>query len=357
MPFEEILGQDRVIRTLRNGLSSGKLPHAYLFYGIPGVGRFTTARALAKALFCANREHDFCGACLDCSRVDQEIHPDLTVLRPLVKGDGDEWEVDPELGQILIHQVRELERWLAVRTFHGGWRVCVFDGAEKINQSAANALLKTLEEPPPQSLLVLVSTSRARLPPTIQSRCHALYFPPLPESQIADFLAGRVEASREELAQVAALAEGSPGKALGLERDWVFRERVQWMTRFLDFLAGRARESLVDFVEELARSDNVPEVLDLLASGCRDLAVFQATGDRVRVLNRDLLDGIETAVGRDAADFAGKAALIQRTKEELYQRVRFNARVILEGMMLHLLGDAYPGRGPQSKFAQPGEKR
>ena len=362
MPFEEILGQERVVRVLRKALASGTTPHAYLFYGARGVGRFETACALAKALFCPNREHDFCGACLDCRRVDQEkgekrdaeerSHADFLVLRPLVKVDEDQYEVDPERGAIRIHQVRELERWISVRGFQGGWRVCVFDGAEKINDNAANALLKTLEEPPPQSLLILISSSRTELPPTIQSRCQPLYFQVVPERDVEEFLVARLTRSREELALLAVLSEGSLGRAIGMDPVWVFQERAQWMGRFLDFFGNRSRESLVELVEELSGSDRLMEVLDLLVSWYRDLAVFRGTGDPGRVLNRDLLAQVETWSRRwDAPFLVGRLQAVQRAREDIV-RTNLNERLVLEGMFLNLLQGEYMA-GPAARSTSP----
>ena len=343
MPFDEILGQDRVVRVLKAGLSSGKLHHAYLYYGPCGVGRFKTAGMLAKALLCQNPagEHDPCGTCADCVRVDAENHPDFRVERPLDKGESDEWEVDPERGEIRIDQVREVEKWLIVRSFHGGWRVCVFDGAEKINRAAANALLKTLEEPPPKSLIVLISTTRTRLPATVQSRCQALYFPPLPKQEIERVLAGRAQGSRDELARVASLSEGSIGRALGLDREWLFAERVAWFRRIAGFFSGRTRESLVEFIEELAGSERLMEVLDLLAAWYRDLVVYRGTGERQRILQSDLSDLMTAYEGEDdIASLVEKMRAVRQAREDI-ERARLNSRLVLEALFLRLSGDSY----------------
>jgi len=349
MPFEGVLGQERVVRVLRKALASGTLPHAYLFYGPRGVGRFETACALAQALLCPNGRLDACGTCLDCQRVDQEkgekkeeqrCHPDFLVLRPLVKVEEDLFEVDPERGEIRIHQVRELERWLSVRSFHGGWRVCVFDGAEKINDNAANALLKTLEEPPPQSLLILIAAGRTQLPPTIQSRCQPLCFQALPPGEIERFLAARVPAGREDLALVAVLSDGSLGRALGAldeDRAWFFEERGQWLRRFLMLFESGNRESLVGFAEDLAGSARLADVLDLLVIWYRDLVVFGGTRDAGRVLNRDQLQQVEAWSNRwDAPRLAEHLKVIRKAKGDIV-RGRLNARLVLEGMVLRLL--------------------
>ena len=231
MPFEEIQGQQRALRIVRNALRNQGLPQAYLFYGIEGSGRFTLALSLAKALMCANQDWDFCGLCSSCLRIAGEGHPDVYLVRPQSRKGGKDWVTDPDLGIIRIEQIRELQRWVAVRGFESSWRVIILDGADKMNTPAANALLKTLEEPPPQSLLILVSPSRTQLLPTVVSRCQPVYFSAIPQSELEAFLFKQHSAGREEIPLIAALAQGSLGKALAMDSQWVFNDRRQWLEK------------------------------------------------------------------------------------------------------------------------------
>ncbi len=176
--FREILGQDWVVSHLKAARLAGRLAHAYLFLGPAGVGKATTARALAAALNCEQlgADGDACGVCPSCRRLQAGTHPDFLVISP-----------EEGKTQIEIEQIRELRRLTEYPPLGGGWRVVVIKPAEALtvqNDAAANALLKTLEEPPPQHLLVLIARGEADLLPTIVSRCHKLAFAPLPSALI-----------------------------------------------------------------------------------------------------------------------------------------------------------------------------
>lgn len=336
MPFAEIVGQDRAIRVVRRALAAGTVPHAWLFFGPEGVGKFKTALAVAKALLCGQTAaDDFCGSCTDCGRVDNEAHPDVLVLRAeSKKGDREGVGGGQETGEIRIEQVRQFQRWAAVAAFEGGWRVGIFDGAERMNPYAANALLKTLEEPPPKTALILVSPSRGALLPTIASRCQALHFPPAGRDEVAAALAGRVEGTREELGLLAELAGGSIGKALTLDRDWVFRQRKLWVDMLCSFLEHR-RPGLEDFTEELVQSGRIVEVLGFYRSWYRDLLVYRVTGDRSRIANLDLAEPIADVAGTfDPVGCVESIAALERARQSLEGHM--NTQLVLEGLLLDL---------------------
>ena len=341
MPFHEILGQARAIRVLQQALAASNLPHAYLFHGMPGVGRCRTALALAAALFCeaVSEEADACGRCSHCRRVEREEHPGLSVIRPLSPKGEKEWVVDPGRGQIRIHQVRELQKWLAAGSFEGGWRVCILDGAERMNSQAANALLKVLEEPPPESLLLLISPTRTQLPATVVSRCQALYFPPVPRAEIESILRtrGAGGAAGEDPSLVAALSSGSVGKALSMDAQWVFGERRQWIRRLAAALGSGGGDSVMSLAAALADTDRVVEVLDLFLTWYRDLAVFRGLADPERLFNRDLVDEIRrVSAGRPSGEWAEKVRVVQQARADLVGRWNLNTKLLMETMMLRL---------------------
>jgi len=340
MAFREILGQPRAVRVLRQALGSGNLPHAYLFHGMPGVGRCLTARALCAALFCGAGPEpgEACGSCSHCRRVEREEHPGLAVIRPVSRKGDKEWVVDPDRGEIRIDQVRELQKWLAARSFEGGWRVCILDGAERMNAAAANALLKILEEPPPESLLVLVSPTRTQLPATVVSRCQALYFPPVPKAGIESILRTKgANAAARDPSLVSALSGGSVGKALRMDAEWVFGERRQWLRRLVDALGNGSGGSAMALAAAVADTDRIVEVLDLFVTWYRDLAVFRSLRDPDRLFNPDLADEIRrVSEGRPAREWAGKARVVQQARADLVGPWNLNVKLLMETLFLRL---------------------
>jgi DNA polymerase-3 subunit delta' len=149
--------------TLAQSLRCGRLPHALLIHEAPGGGGDWLASWVAQLVLCQARERQPCGVCVACRRVAALQHPDLTLLR-----------TSEESRQIRIEQVRELTAELALTSHAGGYKVALITPADALNRFAANALLKTLEEPPARTLLMLVSTQPSRLPPTVLSRCQRL---------------------------------------------------------------------------------------------------------------------------------------------------------------------------------------
>src|SRR5512136_168368 len=193
MPFSEIIGQDRAVDALRAALRRGGLHHAYLFAGPEGVGKGMAARLLAQAANCERDDGDACGACPPCRKIARGVHPDVLIVeRERDMARAGRWE--PKGGRtpsrdIVVDQVRELvDRRLSLRRFEGRRRVVVVDPADAMNPQAQNAILKTLEEPPPDTTLVLVASGADALLPTVRSRCLRLAFSPLPEAMLVERL-------------------------------------------------------------------------------------------------------------------------------------------------------------------------
>jgi DNA polymerase-3 subunit delta' len=205
MPFSEIIGHERPLYILRRALDSGRLAHAYLFVGSDGVGKATTARSFVKALQCRSTEGGVCDGCEACLKVDHGNHPDV-------------FAVEPQSTQIRIDQIRAVQRQLIHRPLEGRWRTIVIDDAHNLTLQAANALLKTLEEPPADNILILIARATAALLPTVVSRCQVLYFSPLSVQEISRFLQQKRGMSEQEADRIAVRAQGSIRSALAMEK-------------------------------------------------------------------------------------------------------------------------------------------
>ncbi len=209
MPWHSLRGHDRVVSTLRRTLEQGRFPHALLFVGPEGIGKHSFAKRLAQALLCERvpeSQLDPCGVCPGCLQVMAGSHPDLLQVGK------------PEDRQELpIRVIRDLCLDLGLKPMSGRRKVAIVDDADDLNDEAANAFLKTLEEPPEGSTLILVGTSAEGQLDTILSRCRVVRFDPLPSMELASLLLEqKIVESPEEADRLASLAEGSVARARGL---------------------------------------------------------------------------------------------------------------------------------------------
>jgi len=303
--FRDILGQERVISHLKTAMAKGRLSHAYLFLGPQGVGKASVARALAAALNCAQprADGDACGECPSCRRMNAGTHPDFLVVSP-----------EESKAQIGIEKIRELRRLTEYPPLGGGWRVALIKPAEALtaqNDAAANALLKTLEEPPDRHVLVLTALGEADLLPTVVSRCHKLAFAPLPAPLVARELMKRRGLSPVQAALLAALSGGSLGRALNLDPEELLAQRRQVLADLARLAAGSAA-GVLDWAQRLAKNRAELDNFLLMAQlWFRDLLLAHYQAPAPLLAHQDLAPELDAAreAGTPEAWFAKFSAL------------------------------------------------
>ncbi|MEJ2745234.1 MAG: DNA polymerase III subunit [bacterium] len=217
MSLSEVKGQDRAVGLLKKSLASGRLAHAYLFYGPEGVGKELAAKNFAKLLNCrSSSQGEACDFCEDCVAAERHAHPDIIWLRP--QGPGRMIRignpVNPEKGT-----VRHFQKMIALKPYMGKWKVGIFADAHTLQKDAAGALLKTLEEPPSGTVLILVTSRPDMLLPTILSRCQAVRFEAMPEETLQGILRRDYSIPRAEAYDLSRLVEGRLGEAIRALRE------------------------------------------------------------------------------------------------------------------------------------------
>lgn len=238
MRFQELLGQDVATAQLQRAYAHNRLSHAYIFDGPRGVGKMTTARALAALLLCeAPQGNDACGHCSACRQLEVGTHPDCLTIFP----DGK---------SIKIKQIRDLRARLVNTASYGGYTVVLIDDADTMGMEAANAFLKTLEEPVGPTCFVLVTTQAERLPDTIRSRAQLVRFKPLSRANILQLL-GRDD---PDACLAVDLANGSLSQARAILEDDEARllrsKRKQDLETLLQTLATAHDGALLRFSDE-----------------------------------------------------------------------------------------------------------
>ena len=230
--FSEIVGQERAVNYVKRVLDRDKLSHAYLFTGIPGIGKKTTAYALAQAVNCHNpTTGEGCGECRSCRQMMAGNHPDLFVIKP----DGQAIKID---------QIRHLIRDLGFKKMSAKFRISIVCQAETMTEEAANAFLKILEEPPEANILILDVVEARDLLPTIVSRCQKVSFLPLPSTLIADWLVRERSLVKDQALVVAKLADGSLGRAIEMSEGGFLEKRHDFLLRLFELPQLAPEEAL-----------------------------------------------------------------------------------------------------------------
>jgi DNA polymerase-3 subunit delta' len=308
MPFRDLAGNRTVLGLLARAIDAGTLPPSLIFGGPEGVGKRQAALALAQALNCLTPVRpapwpdapsapplaiDACGTCAICSRIARQIHPDVLVISP------------EETGNIKIDVVREVLRKVGFKPFEARRRVVIFDAAEGLLTDSQDALLKTLEEPPPGSVLVLVTAQPGQLLPTVRSRCPTVRFAPLATSAVIDWLMTHEGLAEPQARAIASVARGSLAAAREAASEAEGQEgyraaAVRVLQQVSDAGDARGRlEATRDIVGKgkgsgASERDSLANHLHALAALLRDLAVLATRADVSAVVNVDLVPALQS---------------------------------------------------------------
>lgn len=279
MAFKDIIGQKKALRILQRTIERGKIPSSYLFAGESGIGKKYTAINLAKTVNCLKAVDsedipvDSCDACSSCKKIDAGVHPDYLL-------------VSPEGGKIRIEEIRPVDNRLSLKPFEGKNKIVIIDDADTMNVFASNAFLKTLEEPPKDSLIILVSSKPDNLPDTIRSRCSRINFTPLSHEasqRVIQRAIGQEEKTPSELSTIMRLSLGRPGLVLSGE----LLEEREW---FLNLFKGM----LLSSKDGWASREEMETWHNLLLVFLRDMAVLKITRKETDLINNDLIDFINS---------------------------------------------------------------
>src|SRR3972149_4121718 len=290
MFFTSIIGHEFQKQALRRAALENRVSHAYLFFGPDGVGKKLVAIELARVLNCIHLNDRIAGEkletntcdCISCKKIKKGIHPDVF----LIEYGG--------IKDIKVDQIREeVEDRLYFKPFEGRFKVAIVDEAHRMNLNAQNAFLKTLEEPPSDSVIILITSQPQVLLPTIRSRCQLFEFKPLSQDVIVEEIIKRKKLSHDEAILAARLSGGSLGKALSLDQD-LLSERKEIIMKLSNINPNSASQVL-NFVESLPKGSSSQDVNKLMfifyiiSLWLRDVVLLKIGFSTDFLSNRDLI--------------------------------------------------------------------
>jgi DNA polymerase-3 subunit delta' len=328
MSFSQLVGNRAAIDRLRNMLSHGQVPTSLLFSGPDGVRKLAAALNLAKALNCTGAgddAFDACDECPACRRIESGGYPDVRRIGP--EGTG---------GQVKAEAVRQVVTESPFRPFEGRKRVYIFEAADRMNPTAANTLLKTLEESPSWIVLVLLTSHEAAILPTLLSRCQKIRFLPLLAEEVTDLLVAKHGFSLDDATLAASASGGSLARALATKAEELVQLRGEALEVAKLLAESPSRAELFAWADRLSKHGALAGILRLLVGLLRDLSCL-ASGEAGSILHSDCTEDLQALASRAPLEAWLQAYLLaEESLQDLEVRYA-NKRITLERLFLSLV--------------------
>ena len=309
MAISDIKGQDIPLQLLQRAIANNRIANSYLFFGPPGVGKELIAKWFAKAVNCEEHDGDSCDTCISCKKIDKNYHPDVICVSPMARS-----------RKIKIEQIRDLQRVVSLKPYEADYKVVIIIEAHTLTQEAGNALLKTLEEPPSNTILILVTHVPEALLPTIRSRVQEVQFYLLDRLIVEELLNEKMETTEEKAKLHSRMSLGSMERATALSDENISERRKMLLNtlanqehKSADFLTSVVEdltEGLKDYKDslekklgenlnegEFEKDENayiagqyraqVDESFNIISSWFRDILVYKNTQDVEKLYNAD----------------------------------------------------------------------
>lgn len=343
--FDKLIGNHHLQEVFKRLLVSKRLPHSLLFVGEEGVGKRAFALELAKAFACQNPQNgEACDVCGACKRADKFNFPkadDRDEFKKVIFSEhSDIGLVIPYHRNILVHAIRNLETEANFRPFEATARFFIIDNADKMNEEASNALLKTLEEPSPTTYIFLITSRPASLLPTIRSRCQIVRFAPIETKQIEGFLEGKKHFTIDDAELLSKLSHGSIGRALELDLG-KFREQREALLKAVEsLLINHNRATLLKIAEEIndaKNKDYYENYLEILQTLIHDIWTLRLGESEEKIINADLKDKLKRlSENADSRRLAAWLTEIETLRENL--SVNLNRKIATDALFMQMAG-------------------
>lgn len=322
MNFAEILGQDDAKRLLKNAIKAANTSHAYIFSGEKGSGKTMLAEAFAAMLLCDDRhEDDSCGQCHSCKQALTRNNPDIIYVTR---------EEDKKI--LGVEQIRtQVNNDIVLKPYGGKYKIYIIPEAEKMNQQAQNALLKTIEEPPSYAIIILLTSNHNSLLQTILSRCVTIQMKPVDTNLIKQQLQNKFQIVDYQSEMVASFAQGNMGKAIELASDESFNQMRRDVTSLVKKASTMDEYGVSESVKAISEYKlTMDQILDLITLWYRDVLLYKATLDESHIIFReDIYDIKEQALNCSYVGLNQIFTAVDEARDRLKANVNFELTVML----------------------------
>lgn len=270
MSLKNIIGQDKVINFLIASIKNDRLASSYLFIGPDGIGKTLVSKEFAKLLNCEKNNLDACDVCNSCMKINKNIHPDIH----LIARDGSDIKID---------SIRQLERDINLKPFEARKKVFIIKDAHFMNAEASNALLKTLEEPPKDSVIILSTSYLHKIFSTITSRCRKIFFSSIDIEKLSSILENDFHLGRDNSHYLSYFTEGRLGKAISLKDKNILSEKNTIIDDFIN--SDNIKQASFDL--DAKNKEDIKYNLDILMTWFRDILLLKCGFDITNLVNAD----------------------------------------------------------------------
>ncbi len=275
--FKDIIGHEKIINHFQTAIKRGQVSHAYILEGEAGSGKKLLAKAFAQALECEDSSGDACNVCHSCMMAASGNHPDII------------WVTHEKPNTISVADIRsQVNGDIGIKPYSGKYKIYIIDQAEKMNEQAQNALLKTIEEPPSYAVLILLASQTGNFLPTILSRCITLSLKPVKEERIREYIRENTTLTKEEAEFCAGYSMGNLGKAMDLATNELRIEMKKECTGLLSRIHQMEIYEVIGYLKELSKyKEDIMEFLDMMLVWFHDILIIKTTKSADRVVFKD----------------------------------------------------------------------
>lgn len=318
--FRDIVGHKAIIEHLQDAIEMKKISHAYIFEGEKGSGKKEIADAFSRALECEQNGKDSCGTCHSCIQAKSHSHPDII------------WVTHEKENTISVDEIRtKVNNDIIIKPYSGPYKIYIIDEAEKMNEQAQNALLKTIEEPPEYAVIILLTTNIGSFLPTIISRCITLHLKPVEYKEVEKYILDHMDIDPDKVKFLVKYSMGNIGKAMRLAQSEDFEQMRKDCVHLLKHIDQMTEYEVIEYMKGLSKYKlEITEFLDMMMMWYRDVLLLKATGNLDQVIFIEEYTKLrELTIYKSYEQINNILMAFEKTKKRLRANVNFETAMEL----------------------------